>query len=290
VDTIEFACTQMHKQAAEVPCTRDALQRLDAAQAQYDAAEAAGEGVERMVSLGKALDAVQQECAQLPLSKKEYQTLPARHAQLMQRLEEKCKQLKKAKDYAGLEKMGALLEALKPLELPDVPAASPDSGKSLFKLPLGGFLGLGTAKVSAPATLSDVAHVLSIAAEQSAACGSLTTQASQAPQRAEMIQRLETAQAQYDAAVAARADLSVIASLAQAVVALQRESAQLPLSEEDYLTLPARHAQLVQSVYLACEDLRKAKQFDQLAKLSGQLQVLRALEQPVAVTAKGLPS
>jgi hypothetical protein len=123
-------------------------------------------------------------------------------------------------------------------------------------------------------------RVLSVTADQSAACDVLTTQASQAPQRAEMIQRLEAAQAQYDAAVAARTDLSLIASLGNALVALEQESAQLPLSEEDYLKLPARHAQLVPQVLQTCRELMTAKEIENLAGLTDKLTALGAVAVP----------
>jgi Tfp pilus assembly protein PilN len=133
-----------------------------------------------------------------------------------------------------------------------------------------------------PQQLSKAAidRVLSVAAEQSAECDVLTTQASQAPQRMAMVQRLEAAQAQYDAAVAAFTDLALIASRGNALVALQLESAQLPLSEEDYLTLPARHAQLVPQVLQTCRELMKAKEVENLAGLTDKLTALGAVAVP----------
>jgi hypothetical protein len=96
-----------------------------------------------------------------------------------------------------------------------------------------------------------------------------------------MMQRLEAAQAQYDAAVGAFTDLALITSLGSALVALQLESAQLPLSEEDYLTLADRRAALVQRGLKLCRDLSQTQQVENLATASTKVQSLIALECPV---------
>ena len=94
-----------------------------------------------------------------------------------------------------------------------------------------------------------------------------------------MVQRLATLQTQFDAAeAAADQDFELIAALGLKLEALQLESAQLALSEEDYQTLPVRHAQLVQRVVDQCRELTRAKQFTALAALNAQLKALRALD------------
>jgi hypothetical protein len=59
---------------------------------------------------------------------------------------------------------------------------------------------------------------------------------------------------------------------------VEKQSAQLPLSEEDYLTLPARHADLVQRVTDTCRNLMKARDYAALGPLSAKLEELRALD------------
>jgi hypothetical protein len=111
-----------------------------------------------------------------------------------------------------------------------------------------------------------------------AKCDALVVQASQAPQRAEMNQRLEAAQAQYDAAERDGEDFNLIAFLLRGLEALQLESAQLPLSEEGYLTLPTRHASLVHRVTDSCKAFMGGKDYESLATIGSKLTVLRALD------------
>jgi hypothetical protein len=92
-----------------------------------------------------------------------------------------------------------------------------------------------------------------------------------------MMQRLAAAQAQYDAAEAAFTNLPLVASLGEALHALQQESAQLPLSEEDYLTLLERRSALVQRVTDRCKNLIQEQLFDDLARLDTQLKATKAL-------------
>jgi hypothetical protein len=61
---------------------------------------------------------------------------------------------------------------------------------------------------------------------------------------------------------------------------LQQQSAQLPLSEEDYLTLPARHADLVQRVTDTCKELALAEEFTAVTVLGAKLSELRAAVPP----------
>jgi hypothetical protein len=261
------------------------IQRLEAAQAQYDAAEAAAEDFELIASLGKALQALQQESAQLPLSEEDYLTLVGRRAQLALRIEKKGKDLQKAKDFAGLEQLGVHLEALQSVALPEPRVVATRSPKAASML--GGFLGLGAGKALVAASKADQDRLLSTCAELRAVCDLVVLQASQAPQRAEMIHRLEAAHGQCDAAEAAAEDFQLIASLGKALQALRQESAQLPLSEEDYHSLPVRHAQLVQRMTDKCKELMKAKLFDDLVALSRERLVLRDLALP-QVAKKGI--
>jgi hypothetical protein len=256
------------------------MQRLEAAQAQYNAAEAAAEDFELIASLGKALHALQQESAQLPLSEEDYLVLAASHAQLLQRVEERCTQLKKAKDFTALEQLGVHAAALTAVNLPTVQPGTTIGAKAKPKASFGALLSLGAAKAPEAPSKTDLDRLLNVVSALDEACVLLSKQVSQVPQRAEMTQRLENAQAQYDAAFTAFADFPLITSLGAALVTMQQESAQLPLSEEDYLTLADRHAALVQRVKQGCLDLMKAKQFDNLAILNGRLRALDQLELP----------
>jgi hypothetical protein len=107
----------MCQQAAQALQCRGTMQRIQDLQAQYDAAEAAAEDFELIASLGLQLTALQLEAKKLPLSEKAYLTLPDRHAALVQRMTDKCKELMRDKDFDALATLSALLKAVKALDL-----------------------------------------------------------------------------------------------------------------------------------------------------------------------------
>jgi hypothetical protein len=114
---------------------------------------------------------------------------------------------------------------------------------------------------------------------QLAECERILQQVGDAPDRRDLNERSRTLQAQREAAQAAE-DYETVASLGEALKALQRESAYLPLSEEDYLALPARHAELVQRVTDVCKDLAASAEYEKLqalAKKRDELKVPDAL-------------
>jgi hypothetical protein len=75
-------------------------------------------------------------------------------------------------------------------------------------------------------------------------------------------------------------DFESVASLGNKLPALRRESAQLPLSEEDYLTLPTRHAQLVARLTDKCTELALTEEYAALGPLGAKLKELRAAVPP----------
>jgi hypothetical protein len=93
---------------------------------------------------------------------------------------------------------------------------------------------------------------------------------------------LEGLQAQYHAAATAGVDFQLIAALGMQLDTAQQESAQLPLSEEDYLTLSTRHATLVQRVEQKCRELMQTKAFPALAVLSAKFAALKNLDLGIA--------
>jgi hypothetical protein len=82
-------------------------------------------------------------------------------------------------------------------------------------------------------------------------------------------------QAKYVDAVGVE-DFALVASLGCKNLRIQREVADLPLSEENYRTLPARHAAIVERVLKKCQELTATEQFDFLKILAGALDKLRA--------------
>jgi hypothetical protein len=97
------------------------MMRRDVLQAQFRAADTA-EDFNAVATLGQQLQSLQVESAQLSLSEEEYLTLPGRHADLVLRLTEKCKELTRAKDYAAVTALGAKLGELRAVTWPAMDA------------------------------------------------------------------------------------------------------------------------------------------------------------------------
>jgi hypothetical protein len=112
-------------------------------------------------------------------------------------------------------------------------------------------------------------------------CERVLQQVACAPQRSAMTQRILTERSHLDAALAAD-DFEQVLALGMQLQSLQQESAQLPLSEEDYLTLADRHAALVLRVVERCTELALAKEFAEVTVLGAKLSELRAAALPVA--------
>lgn len=109
-------------------------------------------------------------------------------------------------------------------------------------------------------------------------CLSIRKQVELIPQVKDVMQQLQTMQAQLEAAETAMIDYKLIASLGKALKAIQLQAQQLPLSEEDYRTLADRHATLVQEIDAKCRELTKAKCYDELDVLASELAELQALD------------
>lgn len=69
-----------------------------------------------------------------------------------------------------------------------------------------------------------------------------------------------------------------MSTLGQELEALDEESAQLPLSKEDYLTLRDRHAELVQDLRSRCRELTVGRHFAALQLLNTDLTSLQGLD------------
>jgi hypothetical protein len=111
-----------------------------------------------------------------------------------------------------------------------------------------------------------------------AQCKVVCKQVKAAPAYKDLMQRRRPLQAQFDAAVAAAEDFVLVGTLGMQLQELEKESAQLSLSEEDYLTLADRHTALVQRVTEQCRAQKAASQFTELEKLATQLVALTALD------------
>jgi hypothetical protein len=90
--------------------------------------------------------------------------------------------------------------------------------------------------------------------------------------------QMQAVQAQYEAAEEAAVDFVLVGTLGTQLETLQQQSAQLPLSEEDYLTLGDRHARLVQQLTDKCQELKADRAFARLSAVAAFLYKLKALD------------
>jgi hypothetical protein len=93
------------------------MNRLPPLQAELKAAKAAAEDFVLIGTLGLQVKALEQVSAQLPLSEQDYRTLPTRHAALVQRVTDHCRQLAVSQDYGALSLLSVKLKELKALDL-----------------------------------------------------------------------------------------------------------------------------------------------------------------------------
>jgi hypothetical protein len=107
-------------------------------------------------------------------------------------------------------------------------------------------------------------------------CDAVIAQFAHVPALRDAIQQRDELQAQLEAAGESE-DYTRAIVLGEKFDALQEAIKMLPLADEDYLTLPDRHAALVQKVSLECKALLKAKNRAALAPLAAKLEQLKAL-------------
>jgi hypothetical protein len=112
-------------------------------------------------------------------------------------------------------------------------------------------------------------------------CERVLRQVACAPQRRDLTRRILTERSHLKAALAAD-DFEQVLTLGMQLQSLQQESAQLLLSEEDYLTLTDRHAALVLRLVEKCTELALAKEFADVTVLGAKLSELRAAALPAA--------
>jgi hypothetical protein len=115
-------CDTIFTQFSHVSAVQAALLRRAELQAQLEAAEEAGDDFVLVGTLGEQLETLKVETAQALLTEEDYLTLAARHASVVQRMTERCKELAKAKAYAEVKVLGAKLQDLKALDVTGLPS------------------------------------------------------------------------------------------------------------------------------------------------------------------------
>jgi serine/threonine protein kinase len=108
-------------------------------------------------------------------------------------------------------------------------------------------------------------------------CDGVIAQFSHVPALRKAIQQRDELHAQLEAAEESE-DYQLATKLARETASLQKLIALQPLSEEDYLMLPDRHAALVLKLAQQCEELVKATNWAALKALAAKLEQLKALD------------
>jgi hypothetical protein len=113
---------------------------------------------------------------------------------------------------------------------------------------------------------------------QVAECDPVITQFAHVPALRDAIQQRDQLHKEFAALNAAKTNFMEIAMVGTAHKAAIAAVLQLPLSEEDYLTLAGRYEALVQKVTATCAELADAGEFDALVVLAAKLEELKALD------------
>jgi DNA repair exonuclease SbcCD ATPase subunit len=113
-------CDAVITQFGHVPALRNAIQHRDELQAQLEAAET-GDDFVLVGTLGEQLDALNLKVVEQPLSEEDYLTMFERHAALVQKVTDTCRELTKSRAYAEVKTLGVKLQELKALDVSALP-------------------------------------------------------------------------------------------------------------------------------------------------------------------------
>jgi hypothetical protein len=256
--SLEGECATIKTQLARVPALRDAIQHRDQLQAEFAAINATKTSFRDIARVGAAHKAATDAVLQQQLSEDDYLTLADRHAALVQEMTKLCKGLVDAEDFESVTHLGAKLKQLQALDVSSIP-------------PSRNYDAAPRSRTHAPRQTLDHNQVIG-------ECSALVAQLADAPRTQEAIQLRDKLQNTFSALKADMSDFEAIGQAGKAHKEAVAVVTQLPLSEEDYLTLADRHAALVQKVTTTCAELVDASEFDALDALATKLEELRALD------------
>jgi hypothetical protein len=109
-------------------------------------------------------------------------------------------------------------------------------------------------------------------------CDTVIAQFAHVPALRDAIQRRDQLQAEFAALKASKSDFAASVKVGRELKASQEAILQLPLPEENYLTMADRHAALVQKMTALCERLLENEDLDALETLASKLGELKALD------------
>jgi uncharacterized coiled-coil protein SlyX len=108
-------------------------------------------------------------------------------------------------------------------------------------------------------------------------CDTVIAQFTHVPALRDAVQQRDQLQSEFAALKAFKTDFAASVRVGRELKASQEAVLQLPLSEEDYLTLTDRHAALVQTMTALCERLLENEDLDALEGLATKLGELKVL-------------
>jgi hypothetical protein len=253
-------CDTIVTQFGHVPALREAIQQRDELQRELAAVDAAKTNFREIARVGTAHRAAVAAVLQQPLAEEDHLTLADRHAALVQKLTATCEELADAEDYDAVTVLGDKLNELQALDV----SALPSSDSCHVAVP-------SIARAHASRSGNVTSGVL-------VECDALVTQFTNAPRTREAILHRNELQDTLTALRAAKSDFAAVGQVGKALKVANAHLAQLPLSEEDYLTLADRHAALVQKVTATCTELADAGEYAALDALAIKLEELQALD------------
>jgi DNA repair ATPase RecN len=186
----------------------------------------------------------------------DYPTLPARYAELVQRVTDTCIVLEYAKDYDLLTFLGIKLNKLKALDVAALPTHryARKHGTSVA--------------FASPTTIEEVLSECDVLVHQAACARSV---------RQTLLTRNELQDRLYGLKVSHPPNFESIGRTSKALQTITAEVAQLPLSEEGFMTLLNRGDALMEKAPALCKQLVERRHYATLAELAGKLVNLTAL-------------
>jgi hypothetical protein len=247
-------CDTAISQFKQVPNLWALLKKRTEQQLALDLLATTSDDWEAVGTAGKMVETVTAAVLQQPLSEADYWGLASRYEALVQKMANTCKDLQAARQYDSVIALGAKLKELKEawntaveqVEAVHYAAVADAKAAELWQL-----------------TLS---------------CDAVAAQFAYVPALQNAIQIRDSLQGELTSLRGSGSNFREIVRVGTALKAAKAAVAQQQLSEANYLTLPDRHAALVQKVTDQCKKLADAEDYDALEALAIKLEELILLD------------
>ena len=260
-DDIGLRCDGLLQQATQLLQYTPMMQRLSAARLEYtDAVTRSAEAVcwKDVLSKYKAMQSVEEEWRQLPLSENDYTSLPVRHTALITEVTEVCKQLRLQELADELILLGSKLNELRKLDLTTI-------------LPINDFV----TKVQHAFTAPVPRETLELIQNK---CKDMIKKVTATITHCELKQRLQQLSVEMQTVEQEDVvDYVRLGSLMKQQKDIKTECAHLGLAEDACITVLECHSVLVLEVNDICKTLVQARQLQELDLVATQLAELQGL-------------